>query len=63
MRASSCIHVYTYTTIHVYMYSRPHEYILKEEDQDIIIGGREGNEGGCCEPVPFSTNGHAVVSN
>ena len=36
----------------------------KEEDQDIIIRleGRE-NEGGCCEPVPFSTNGHAVVSN
>jgi len=46
------------------MYSRPHEYILKEEDQDIIIRleGRE-NEGGCCEPVPFSTNGHAVVAN
>ena len=36
----------------------------KEEDQDIIIRleGRE-NEGGCCEPVPFSTNGHAVVAN
>ena len=64
MRVSRCIHVYTYTPIHVYMYSRPHEYILKEEDQDIIIRleGRE-NEGGCCEPVPFSTNGHAVVSN
>ena len=64
MRASSCIHVYTYTPIHVYMYSRPHEYILKEEGQDIIIRleGRE-NEGWCCEPVPFSTNGHAVVSN
>ena len=64
MRASRCIHVYTYTPIHVYMYSRPHEYILKEEDQDIIIRleGRE-NEGWCCEPVPFSTNGHAVVSN
>ena len=45
MRASSCIHVYTYTPIHVYMYSRTHEYILEEEDQDIIIGGREGNEG------------------
>ena len=46
MRASSCIHVYTYTPIHVYMYSRPHEYILKEEGQDIIIRleGRE-NEG------------------
>ena len=42
MRASSCIHVYTYTPIHVYMYLRPHEYILKEEDQDIIKGGREG---------------------
>ena len=50
MRVSSCIHVYTYTPIHVYMYSRPHEYILegerqnayKEEDQDSIIGGREG---------------------
>ena len=26
------------------------------------VEGRE-NEGGCCEPVPFSTNGHAVVSN
>ena len=36
----------------------------KEEDQDSIIRleGRE-NEGRCCEPVPFSTNGHAVVSN
>ena len=42
MRVSRCIHVYTYTPIHVYMYSRPHEYILKEEDQNIIIGGREG---------------------
>ena len=35
MRASSCIHVYTYTPIHVYMYSRPHEYILKEEDYNV----------------------------
>ena len=26
------------------------------------VEGRE-NEGRCCEPVPFSTNGHAVVSN
>ena len=26
------------------------------------VEGRE-NEGGCCEPVPFSTNGHAVVAN
>ena len=61
---SRCIHVYTYTPIHVYMYSRPHEYILKEENQDIIkrLEGRE-NEGWCCEPVPSSTNGHAVVSN
>ena len=42
MRASSCIHVYTYTPIHVYMYSRPHEYILKEEDKDIIIRGKGG---------------------
>ena len=43
MRASSYIHVYTYTPIHVYMYSRPHEYILKAEDQDIIkrLEGRE----------------------
>ena len=50
MRASSCIHVYTYTPIHVYMYSRTHEYILKEEDynayknemQDIIIRWKGG---------------------
>ena len=61
---SRCIHVYTYTPIYVYMYSRPHEYILKEEGQDIIIRleGRK-NEGRCCESVPFSTNGHAVVAN
>ena len=26
------------------------------------VEGRE-NEGRCCEPVPFSTNGHAVVAN
>ena len=50
MRASSCIHVYTYTPIYVYMYSRTHEYILKEEDynayknemQDIIIRWKGG---------------------
>jgi hypothetical protein len=36
----------------------------KEEDLDIIIRWKGGkNEGGCCEPVPFSTNGHAVVAN
>ena len=37
---------------------------IKEEDQDIIIRleGRE-KEGRCCESVPFSTNGHAVVAN
>ena len=36
----------------------------KEEDLDIIIRleGRK-NEGRCCESVPFSTNGHAVVAN
>ena len=42
MRASSCIHVYTYTPIHVYMYSRPHEYILKEEYHYIIIRWKGG---------------------
>ena len=40
MRASSCIHVYTYTPIHVYMYSRPHEYILKEEDYNAYKKGK-----------------------
>ena len=26
-------------------------------------GTNQTKEGRCCEPVPFSTNGHAVVSN
>ena len=51
-------HLSMYICIHVHMNTfkrgRPGYYNKVE--------GRE-NEGWCCEPVPFSTNGHAVVSN
>ena len=50
---SMYIYVFTYTWIH-FRRGIPLYYNKVE--------GRE-NEGWCCEPVPFSTNGHAVVSN
>ena len=53
-----CIHVHMNT-----FKQRNYSEWWQNENQYIIKGEREGNEGWCCEPVPFSTNGHAVVSN
>ena len=57
----SCVHVHTYPCIYVFTYTWIH-FIRGRPGYYNKVEGRE-NEGRCCEPVPFSTNGHAVVSN
>ena len=57
----SCVHVHTYPCIYVFTST----WIHFKRGRPVYYNKVEGreNEGWCCEPVPFSTNGHTVVSN
>ena len=57
----SCVHVHTYPCIYVFTSTWIH-FKRGRPGYYNKVEGRE-NEGWCCEPVPSSTNGHAVVSN